>query len=128
MLRLVMVDDHHQYRESLAQLLDAEPDLAVVGQGRSADEAVQLAHELAPDVIILDLGMPGNGLAAAETIAQASSAARVVLLTSSDDPADIMRAEQVGAAAYLVKGVGVRQVVEAVRSAADPATPFFLRC
>lgn len=117
-IHTVIVDDHALFRESLATLLKAEPDIEVVGLGGSADEAVQLARDLLPDIILLDLDMPGGGLAAAQIIANELPVTRIVVLTASEEDDHLIAALKTGARAYILKGVMARELLRILRAVA----------
>ena len=103
-MRLVIADDDAVVVSSLEIVLGAQPDIEVVGRAADGDEAVRLAAELAPDVVLLDIQMPGtDGLAAAERILAAPEPPRVVFLTTFSDDEYIVRALSLGAAGYLIK-------------------------
>jgi DNA-binding NarL/FixJ family response regulator len=114
--RLVLVDDHPLFREGVAGVLRAEPDFEVVGEGASAPEAVQLAVELLPDLILLDITMPGGGVAAARQIAAACPFIKIVMLTASEADDDVTAALRAGARAYVLKGVAARELVRILRA------------
>ena len=114
-LRVVVVDDYTRFRESMTDVLNLHPDIDVVGQGGTADEAIQLATELLPDIVTLDISMPGGGLAAAHQIAINCPVTTIVMLTSSDNKNDVMAALQAGARAYVLKGVRVHELVQIFR-------------
>ena len=115
-LRVVIVDDHPLFREGVAGVLVSEPDIDIVGQGGSAAEAVQLATDLLPDIILLDIAMPGGGVQAARQIAAACPFTKIVMLTASEDEEDVTAALKAGARAYILKGVPVRELVHIIRS------------
>ncbi|HUS16807.1 MAG TPA: response regulator transcription factor [Chloroflexia bacterium] len=115
-IRVVLADDHPLLRAGVAATLAAESDIEVVGQGGSADEAVQLVQEWLPDVILLDIHMPGSGLEAAATIAATCPVTRVVMLTVSADEDDLLAALKVGARGYVLKGAPGHELVRVVRS------------
>ncbi|HEY7102129.1 MAG TPA: response regulator transcription factor, partial [Mycobacteriales bacterium] len=118
MLRVIVADDHPVVREGLRAILDAEPDLEVVGEAASGAEAVALAARLRPDVVLMDLRMPGtDGVTATGEIAAAGDA-RVLVVTTYDTDADILRAVEAGATGYLLKDTPRRELAEAVRAAA----------
>jgi DNA-binding NarL/FixJ family response regulator len=122
MLRVIVADDHPVVREGLRAMLDAEPDLEVVGEAGSGAEAVALAARLRPDVVLMDLRMPGtDGVAATGTIVAAGDA-RVLVVTTYDTDADILRAVEAGATGYLLKDTPRRQLADAVRAAARGET------
>jgi two-component system nitrate/nitrite response regulator NarL len=109
---MVIVDDHPLLREGVAYTLRAEPDIDVVGEGETADDAIRLAHELLPDILLLDITMPGGGLNAVETIALACPVTKIVMLTVSEEEDDVLAALKAGAKAYILKGVAAREVGE----------------
>jgi two-component system nitrate/nitrite response regulator NarL len=106
------VDDHPLLREGVARSLNEAACFAVVGQGGSADDAVRLTAQLRPDIVLLDLSMPGGGLNAARRIGEAASDVKIVVLTVSEADDDIMEALRAGAKGYVLKGVGSATLVE----------------
>ncbi len=115
-IRIVIADDHPLFREGVFHSLSSEPDLAVVGQAESGEEVLRLAVELLPDVVLLDIGMPGwGGLATVEKLSQACPATRVVMLTAFDDEDRLLAAFKGGARGYVVKGVGAHDLANIVR-------------
>jgi DNA-binding NarL/FixJ family response regulator len=104
-IRIVLADDHPIFRDGLTQSIEETGVFKVVGVGGSADEAVQLAKQHQPDVALLDLSMPGNGISAAARISQAGTARAIAMLTVSEDSADVTAALQAGAVGYILKGV-----------------------
>lgn len=116
-MRVVIADDDAVVVESLRIVLDAQPDIEVVGCGTDGTEAVRLAGQAAPDVVLLDIQMPGvDGLAAAEKILAVPKPPRVVFLTTFSDDEYIVRALALGAAGYLIKQdvAGVAPALRAV--------------
>src|SRR6478609_3081679 len=91
-MQLVIVDDHPLFRQGVVHTLRAEPDFEVVGEGATAAEAVKLARSLLPDLILLDVDMPGGGLNAVRSIAAACPVTRIVMLTISEREDDLMAA------------------------------------
>lgn len=114
-VHVVVIDDHPLFREGVAGLLAAQADMEVVGQGGSADEAVRLASDLLPDVILLDLDMPGGGLNAARAIAETCPVTKIVVLTVSEADDHLISALKSGARAYILKGVAGRELVAILR-------------
>ena len=116
-MRLVIADDDAVVVSSLEIVLGAQPDIEVVGRAADGAEAARLAAELSPDVVLLDIQMPGtDGLAAAERILAAPEPPRVVFLTTFSDDEYIVRALSLGAAGYLIKQdvAGVAPALRAV--------------
>jgi len=118
-IRVVLADDHPVVREGLRGMLAAEPDIEVVGEAASGPEAVVLAQRLRPDVILMDLRMPGgDGVAAIRCLPGTT----VVVLTTYDSDADILRAVEAGAAGYLLKDTPRAVLADSVRAAARGET------
>jgi DNA-binding NarL/FixJ family response regulator len=118
-LRVVVADDQRAVREALATVLDAEPNLEVVGLAADGDEAVELAHRFSPDVVLMDLRMPNvDGVAATRRLATELPEVKVVVLTTFADDASILAALEAGASGFLTKDAGREQISLAVRSAA----------
>jgi two-component system, NarL family, nitrate/nitrite response regulator NarL len=115
LIRIAVVDDHPLFRDGVSMILAGEADIEVVGQGASAEEAIRLAHDLLPDVMLLDIDMPGNGLEAARQIAETFPIIRIILLTVSEAEDNLLAAMKVGARAYILKGVPGRELVRIVR-------------
>jgi len=121
-VRVLIVDDHPVVREGLRAVLSAEPDLSVVGESGSGEEAVRLAVELRPDVVLMDLRLPGiDGVAATARIV-AAGAASVLVLTTYDGDSDIVRALAAGATGYLLKDTPRDELARGVRGAARGET------
>ncbi|MFC3061558.1 response regulator [Paenirhodobacter populi] len=118
MIRILIADDHPIFRRGLALTLAEAGDLEVCGEAASAEEAMDLAARLTPDVVLLDLSMPGGGLTALDGIRRAQPELPVAVLTASEDNEDVMRALRAGARGYILKGLGSRALVEAVRDIA----------
>lgn len=115
-MRVIMVDDDAIVVRSLSTILGAEPDIEVAGTGTSGEEAVSLFSACEPDVVLMDIQMPGgDGLSAAEKILAADPAARVVFLTTFSDDDYIVRALRLGARGYLIKQ-DVATIAPALRS------------
>lgn len=116
--RLLVVDDHPLTRDALAGLL-AQHGFDVVGQAASGEEAVELARELQPQLVLLDLTMPGlGGLAALPLIRGVAPGAEVVILTAAEDEGSLLQAVRSGAAGYLLKSEPPERIVEFLRGVA----------
>ena len=90
--RIIVADDHPLFREGVSCLLMADPDFDIAGKGKNTQEAVSLATDLLPDVMLLDISMPGSGNEAAKQIASASPVVRIVMLTVSEHDDDVISA------------------------------------
>jgi two-component system nitrate/nitrite response regulator NarL len=115
-IHVVIADDHTLFREGLAGIIDGTDDFEVVGQGGTMQEAVQLARDLLPDIILLDIDMPGGGLEAARQIAEELPVTRIVVLTSSEEDDHLIGALKIGARAYILKGVAARELIRILRA------------
>jgi DNA-binding NarL/FixJ family response regulator len=122
-IRVMLVDDHPVVREGLRGMLEAEPDLTVVGEAGSGEEAVERARVTETDVILMDLRMRDlDGVGATERILADNPRAKVVVLTTYETDADILRAVEAGAAGYLLKDASRADLANAVRAAARGET------
>ncbi len=119
--RVALVDDNPAYRAAVARALASEADIELVGEGGSAEDALRLAERCSPDVVLLDVSMPGGGLEAALAIRECCPAVRVVMLTVSGDEEDVAAAFDAGALAYVLKGVPARELRRVVRTVAARA-------
>ena len=123
MITILLVDDHPVVREGVRGMLDAEDDLTVVAEAGSGAEAVAVARATHPDVILMDLRMPGtDGVWATERILAESAKTRIVVLTTYETDADILRAVEAGAAGYLLKDASRAELAGAIRAAARGET------
>ena len=117
-LRVVIIDDHTLFRDGLSTILGNEMDIEVVGQGGSAEEAVRIARDLLPEIILLDIDIPGGGLEAARVIANDCPVTKIVILTASEDDDHLISALKTGATAYILKGVAARELVRILHAVA----------
>lgn len=110
-IRILLVDDHPLFREGVAHTLSEEPDFEVIAQAASGEEAVKLAHQLHPDIVLLDVSMAGmGGIAAAERIAADTPVTRIMMLTVSENRENLMAALKAGAHGYVLKGVSASEL------------------
>jgi DNA-binding NarL/FixJ family response regulator len=122
-VRVLLVDDHPVVRTGVRGMLEAEPDITVVGEAGSGAEAVAVAAALVPDVVLMDLRMPGmDGVTATGRILAGDGNTKVVVLTTYDTDADILRAVEAGAAGYLLKDASPAELAKAIRAAARGET------
>ncbi len=122
-IRLIIVDDHPIVRDGLRGMLDGDPDLEVVGEASDGVEALAVVAKLQPDVVLMDLRMPGGGGAAAiRALADRGETARVLVLTTYDTDADVVPALEAGATGYLLKDAPREELVRAIRAAARGET------
>lgn len=119
MIRILVADDHPIVRGGIVALLDAATDMTVVGQAATGLEAVELALALAPDLVLMDLRMPGiDGDEATARILAAQPGIRVVVLTTYETDASILTAIEAGASGYLLKAAPEAEILEGLRSVA----------
>jgi DNA-binding NarL/FixJ family response regulator len=120
-VRILIADDHQLFAESLGLTLDIDDRVELVGTARNGKEAVRLAHELRPDVVLIDLEMPVlDGIEATRVVKRSLPDCQVVVLTASLAVEDAHRARSAGAAAYLTKGCSARDVIGALLEVALP--------
>ncbi len=118
-ITVLIVDDHQLVRQGVRAFLETQPDIVVVGEAESGTHGVYLAAEHAPDVVLMDLLMPGlDGVAATQQIKQVSPRTQVIVLTSHHQDEHIFPAIRAGALSYLLKDTGPAELADAVRKAA----------
>jgi DNA-binding NarL/FixJ family response regulator len=123
-IEILVADDHPMLREGLVAVLGTQPDFEVVGEAADGVEVVRLARELQPDVILLDLQMPGkDGVAALNELRDAGSESRTVVFTAYDTDERILGALRAGALGYLLKGASRAEIFSAIRTAASGGSP-----
>jgi two-component system, NarL family, nitrate/nitrite response regulator NarL len=115
-IKVAVFDDHPLFREGVVNSLDRHDDIEVVAVGGSAGEAIAAALEISPDVIVLDMTMPGDGVAAVAAITAAAPTVRTVMLTVVSCEEQVWDAMQKGARGYLLKGVGGAELANTIRS------------
>jgi DNA-binding NarL/FixJ family response regulator len=118
-ISVLIADDHSLFAEALEAILASEPEIEVVGRARNGEEAVEQALALSPDVILMDIAMPGvDGVEATKQIRRKQDGVRVLMLTGSNSRTDVARAREAGAAAYVTKDRIAAQLIEAIRDLA----------
>jgi DNA-binding NarL/FixJ family response regulator len=116
-LRVLVADDHALFRRGLQMVLEAEPDIDLVGEASDGVEAVERSQELMPDVILMDVRMPKrSGIEAASQIKDLMPHVKILMLTISDEEADLYDAIKAGASGYLLKEIPIDEVADAIRS------------
>jgi DNA-binding NarL/FixJ family response regulator len=119
-IRILIADDHQLFRDGLKGLLNSAADIDLVGEAASGEEAIRLASSLGPDLILMDLQMPGvNGIEATRQIVQELPQVKVLMLTMFDDDQSVFSAMRAGARGYVLKGIKHDQMLRAVRAAAS---------
>ena len=118
MIRVLIVDDHEVVRQGLRYMLEQRPDLEVVGEGSDGEEAIALANDLLPDVVLLDLLMPRmDGITVVREIKRFAPNTQIVILTSYYEDEQIFNAIKAGAISYLLKESSTLDLLEAIRAA-----------
>jgi NarL family two-component system response regulator LiaR len=118
-ITILIVDDHAMVRQGVRAFLDTQPDLKVIGEAANGEEGLKLAIQFVPDVVLMDLVMPGmDGVEATRQLKRASPRSQVVVLTSYHDDEYIFPAIRAGALSYVLKDIGPRDLADVVRKAA----------
>jgi len=119
-IRLVVADDHTLFREGVASLLERVPDVELVGQAASGEEAIELVRAHQPDIVLMDLQMPGlGGIEATRAIAAANAAVGVIMLTMFEDDESVFAAIRAGARGYVLKDADRGSLLRAIRAVAS---------
>jgi DNA-binding NarL/FixJ family response regulator len=128
MIRVVVVDDHAVVRDGLAQLLAASPEIELAGTAANGEDAVRVTLEQRPDVVLMDLSMPGiDGIEATRRVKEQLAQTNVLVLTSYSDKERVLAALDAGAIGYLLKDAEPAEIVEAVRAASRGESPLHPR-
>jgi two-component system nitrate/nitrite response regulator NarL len=117
-IRIAVVEDHPLFREGVTRSLSEIGGFEIVDEGATAQDAERIASTVRPDILLLDISLPGGGLAAVESILADHPAQKIVMLTVSESNADVTRALNAGVRGYVLKGVGSRALAEILRNAA----------
>jgi DNA-binding NarL/FixJ family response regulator len=119
-LRVLIADDHALFRRGLEMVLDNEPDIEVVGEAHDGDQAVDRATELMPDVVLMDVRMPRrSGIEATQKIKELLPHVKILVLTNSDEEADLYDSIKAGASGYLLKEISSDEVADSIRSVVE---------
>ncbi len=115
-ITVVIADDHALFRRGLTMVLESEPDIEVVGEANDGHEVVTLAEKYMPDLVLMDVRMPGRGgIDAAQAIKDAVPHTKILMLTISDEEEDLYDAIKVGASGYLLKEISIEEVADSIR-------------
>ena len=116
-IRILIADDHPMFREGVVQSLASEKDFAIIGQASNGKNAIEMAKELLPDVLLLDITMPDqDGITITKKISAAFPVIRIIMLTASENEDDLMKALKAGARGYVLKGISAKELVKVVRT------------
>ncbi|MCW2666978.1 MAG: two component transcriptional regulator, LuxR family [Frankiales bacterium] len=116
-IRVLVVDDHALFRRGLQMVLEQEPDIEVVGEASDGSEAVQKSADTLPDIVLMDVRMPKRGgIDACTAIHETVPSAKIIMLTISDEEADLYDAIKAGAMGYLLKEISIEEVASAIRA------------
>ena len=118
-ISLAIIDDHPMFREGVIRTLSEIGSFEVVGQGSTTSDAVNVANEHRPDIILLDISMPGGGLNVIAPILNKHPDQKIIMLTVSEASRDVVKALNCGVSGYVLKGVGSRQLAEILRTVAS---------
>jgi len=122
-IRILIADDHPMFREGVAQTLAGEKDFSIIGQASSGKETFELAAELLPDVLLLDITLPDqDGIAIAKKISATFPVVQIIMLTASENEDDLMKALKAGARGYVLKGISAKELAMVVRTIAGGET------
>ncbi len=115
-LRIAIVDDHPLFREGVAATLNNDSALEVIGQGENAEQAIQIALDLLPDVFLLDISLPGGGIEATREIVRQCPYIKVIMLTASENEQHVSSALEAGARGYILKGIGATELIRTIHA------------
>ena len=118
-IHIAIIDDHPLFREGVVNTLRAAEDFEIIGEGTSAQEALRLCSEYLPDLLLLDINIPGGGLNILPRITADCPVTKVVMLTASEQEDDVLAALKAGARGYILKGVSARELMRILRAVHD---------
>ena len=117
-ISIIIVDDHALFRMGVTETLAHQPDLKIVGEGSTRDDAMDLVERLRPGIALIDLSMPGGGIRATADIHARHPDVKIIILTVSEEDDDVMQAIDAGASGYVLKGVSAEELLRVIRSIA----------
>ena len=116
-IRILIADDHPMFREGVVQSLASEKDFVIIGQASNGKNAIEMAKELLPDVLLLDITMPDqDGITITKKISAEFPVIQIIMLTASENEDDLMKALKAGARGYVLKGISAKELVKVVRT------------
>jgi two-component system nitrate/nitrite response regulator NarL len=115
-VRIAIVDDHPLFREGVVAVLHSDTAIEVVGQGSTANNAIQIAQDILPDILLLDISLPGDGIEATREISRLFPYIKVIMLTASENEDHVSRALEAGARGYILKGIGAAELVRTIHA------------
>jgi two-component system nitrate/nitrite response regulator NarL len=115
-IRVAVVDDHPLFRDGVVQIFGNNKELDIVAMGENSADAVKIVKEVGPDILLLDIQLPGGGIEAAQAIAGLSCATKVIMLTASESEDHVSAALEAGACGYVLKGVSGGELVDTIRA------------
>ncbi|MEO5886155.1 MAG: response regulator transcription factor [Anaerolineales bacterium] len=119
-IKLIIADDHKLFREGLKALLSVTDDIEIIGEAEDGDTALKKSGELQPDIVLMDINMPGlNGIQATQSILEKHPQTGIIMLTMLEDDASIFNAMRAGARGYLLKGADPQEVLNVIRAVAE---------
>jgi two-component system nitrate/nitrite response regulator NarL len=116
-IKVAVIDDHELFREGVISMLSRDSGIDVVGEGGSAEDAIRIASTAGPDVMLLDVAMPGGGIEAARTLSRSCPNLKLIMLTVSETADDVIAAFENGVVGYVLKGIRRAELIDAVQSA-----------
>ena len=124
MIKVLIADDHHLFRDGITRLLQDAPGIELAGSATNGEQAVELARQKRPDVILMDVNMPGmGGLEATRRIHAAQPDTQILMLTISEQSEDLFEAIRLGARGYLLKNVSTQELLAAIRQVSSGEAP-----
>ena len=117
-IRVAVIDDHPLFREGVAHTIQRSGVLEVIGEGATADDAVRIAKTELPDIVLLDVNMPGGGVEAARAISNACPVVKIIMLTVSESEEHVHQAMEAGVRGYVLKGTSGHELVNTLRAVA----------